>query len=194
MKTSGGKNADVEFEIQQLLNAIDQGEDGALEQLVSVMYPQLKQLAHFQLLNERPDHTLNTTAIVHEAYLRMAKSNSQWADRAHFLRASALVIRHLLVDSARKFRSDKRGNGISPEPFTDHHHANEDDNLAVLALDAALKVIAEIDPRLVRIIECRYFLGLSVDDTAEALGVSARTVARDWNRARGYLLKTIKPG
>lgn len=178
--------------IRELLEAIDRGEDGALDELVTLIYPDLKRLAHFQLSRERPGHTLNTTAIVHEAFVRLAGSGGSYNDRNHFLRAAATVMRHLLVDHARKRNADKRGDGVAPMTLQDDRLDNEDDTLAVLAMDAAMKDIAAIDARLVQIIECRYFAGLTVPETAEALGMSVRTVERSWQRARAYLVKAME--
>jgi len=183
--------AEENSRIPELLAAVDRGEPGALDQLVAAVYPELKRLAHFQLASERPGHTLNTTAIVHEAFLRLASGDGKWSDRSHFLRAASTVMRHLLVDHARKKRAEKRGAGQMPLTLEDDRYATEDDSLAVLALDNALRDIAEIDPRLEQIIECRYFAGLSVNDTAEALGMAVRTVERDWQRAKAYLLQAM---
>jgi len=178
-------------DIDELLQAVRHRDDAAMARLVELIYPELKRLAHFQRLNERADHTLNTTAIVHEAYLRMAANESQWNDRKHFLRAAAAVMRHLLVDHARKRATAKRGDGQATVHFDEERTAGNDDLMAVLALDHAIKDIAAIDPRLEQIIECRYFAGLSVTETAEALGVAERTVARDWQRAKGYLKRSL---
>lgn len=179
--------------MRELLDAIDTGDTGALEELVAVIYPDLKKLAHFQLDRERSGHTLNTTAIVHEAFVRLAGSGGKYTDRAHFLRAAATVMRHLLVDYARERNAQKRGSGIAPMTLQEERHENEDDTLAVLALDAAIKDIAAIDPRLVQIIECRYFAGLTVSETAEALGMSVRSVERGWQKARAYLTTAMEP-
>ena len=183
--------ADNNNKINELLAAVDRGEDGALDRLIAAIYPDLKRLAHFQLLGERPGHTLNTTAIVHEAFVRMVSGESKWADRAHFMRAASTVMRHLLVDHARKRAASKRGGGIAPLTLEDHCHSSDDDSMAVLALDNAMKEIAEIDPRLEQIIECRYFAGLTVKETAEALDMAVRTVERDWQRARAYLRRAM---
>ena len=183
--------AEENSNISVLLAAVDRGEPGALDDLVAAVYPELKRLAHFQLAGERPGHTLNTTAIVHEAFVRLACGDGKWNDRGHFLRAASTVMRHLLVDHARKKRAEKRGAGQMPLTLEDDRYATVDDSLAVLALDNALREIAEIDPRLEQIIECRYFAGLSVNDTAEALGMAVRTVERDWQRAKAYLLQAM---
>lgn len=173
--------------VRDLLDAIDRGEQRAFDELVTVIYPDLKKLAHFQLAKERRGHTLNTTAIVHEAFMRLASSDSSYTDRAHFLRAAAMVMRHLLVDYARKRNAEKRGSGMAPLTLQDERHENEDDTLAVLALDAAITDITTVDPKLEQIIECRYFAGLTVRETAEALGMSVRSVERGWRKARAYL-------
>jgi len=180
-------------EIEELLAASGRGDDSAMSELIALIYPRLKRLAHFQLAGERPNHTLNTTAIVHEAYLRMASRNEGWTDRKHFLRAAATVMRHLLVDHARKRNAAKRGDGKDAMPLDENRLVTEDDTVAVLALDNAIKEIAAINPRFEQIIECRYFAGLSVAETAEALGMAVRTVERDWQRARVYLTRAMEP-
>jgi RNA polymerase sigma factor (TIGR02999 family) len=179
--------------VAELLAAVDRDEAGALDQLIAAIYPELKRLAHFQLVGERPGHSLNTTAIVHEAFIRLVSGSNKWVDRKHFLRAASTVMRHLLVDHARKRGAEKRGAGIPPVMLEDEGFISDDDSMAVLMLDRAIRDIAEIDPRLEQIVECRYFAGLSVADTAEALGMAVRTVERDWQRARGYLLKAMEP-
>jgi RNA polymerase sigma factor (TIGR02999 family) len=184
---------DDKNKMSELLAAVDRGEAGALDMLVEAVYPELKRLAHFQLAHEQPGHTLNTTAIVHEAFVRLSSGDGKWNDRAHFLCAASTVMRHLLVDHARKKRAEKRGAGNTPLTLEEDRAAAADDGLAVIALDDALGDIAKIDPRLVKIIECRYFAGLSVADTAEALGMAVRTVERDWQRAKAYLLEAMEP-
>jgi len=178
-------------DIEDLLAAVRRSDHRALDRLIEAVYPALKRLAHFHLAAERPGHTLTTTAIVHEAYLRLAAGNTRWADRRHFLRAAATVMRHLLVDHARQRDADKRGGGVVPISLADEGPPMEDDGVAVIALDGALKGIAELDPRLEQIVECRCFAGLSVSDTADALGMSVRTVEREWRRAKGYLLRAL---
>jgi len=141
--------------ICQRLAAVERGEPGALDELVAAVYPELKRLAHFQLAKERPGHSLNTTAIVHEAFVRLASGNNNWTDRGHFLRAASTVMRYLLVDHARKRSANKRGCGKAPLTLEDERYSSDDDSMAVLALDNAIRDIAEIDPRLEQIIECR---------------------------------------
>jgi RNA polymerase sigma factor (TIGR02999 family) len=179
-------------DVETLLAAVRRGEAGATDRLIGVIYPELRRLAHAKLARERPGHFLNTTAIVHEAYLKLAAAGSPWNDRQHFMRAAGAVMRHLLVDYARQRDSDKRGGGAAAVTLGDADCATEDDSLAVIALDDAMKSLAEIDPRLEQIMECRYFAGLSVPETAEALGMSVRSVEREWRRAKGYLLRALE--
>lgn len=178
--------------VENLLAAVDAGDTQALEELVTLVYPDLKKLAHFQLAGERPNHTLNTTAIVHEAFVRLAGGQRAWKDRAHFLRAASKVMRHLLVDHARKRKAEKRGGGVDALELDEQRVESSEDTVAVLALDTALKDMAAIDPRLESIVECRYFAGLTVAETAEALDMAVRTVERDWQRAREYLLRAMQ--
>jgi len=190
----GSGDGDKESNIDSLLRAVDRDEPDALEALVAAIYPDLKQLAHFQLAKERPEHTLNTTEIVHEAFLRLASGDKSWNGRGHFMRAAARVMRHLLVDYARQRNAEKRGNGMAAITLQDDHQFTADHTLAVLDLDAAIREIAAIDPRLESVIECLYFAGLDVNETAEALGISSRTVERDWQRARGYIVTAMETG
>ena len=177
----------AEMDVHQLLQAVERGDPGAFEQLVERIYPELKNLAHFHLARERSPHTLNTTAIVHEAFIQLSYSARNWNGESHFLRAASLVMRHVLVDYARRHKAEKRGAGLPSFTFHEDHHIAQDDLAAVLALDAAIKEIGKIDSRLETLIECRFFAGLSVQRTAEVLGVSSRTIEREWQRARGYL-------
>lgn len=187
----GEHNKEGEQQVAELLSRIDAGDQQALDELVTLVYPDLKVLARFQLASERQDHTLNTTAIVHEAFVRLAGGKRTWNDQAHFLRAASKVMRHLLVDHARKRNAAKRGSGERPLELDEQRVESGDESVAVLALDSALKDMAETDPRLVSIVECRYFAGLTVKETAEALEMAVRTVERDWQRARSYLLEAL---
>lgn len=180
--------------ISALLDAVEEGADGALDALVAEIYPDLKKLAHFQLAGERRGHTLNTTAIVHEAFLRLAGGSNRYSDRAHFLRAAAKVMRHLLVDYARRRNAEKRGAGADPLTLQDDRLGLADDTIAVLAMNAAMQEISAIDPALEQVIECRYFAGLSVQDTADALDMSVRSVERASQRARAYLVNAMETG
>ncbi len=185
-------NGDGESEIQGLLASIDRGEPGALDALIKKIYPDLKRLAHFQLSRERQGHTLNTTEIVHETFLRLSSGGKNWNGRSHFMRAAARVMRHLLVDYARKRNAEKRGAGSVAVTLQDEHQLTSDHSMAVLDLESAIQDMAAIDPRLESIIECRYFAGLSLQETADTLGISVRSVTRDWQRARAYIVTALE--
>lgn len=186
------KIQDEQQDIESLLLAVEDGQPGAFDRLIEAIYPDLKRLAHFQLARERHGHTLNTTEIVHEAFLRLSSGKKRWNGRNHFLRGAARVMRHLLVDYARRRNTGKRGGGRPTVTLQDEHQLSSDQSLAVLDLDAAINSIAEIDPRLVSVIECRYFAGLSIAETADVLGISSRSVERDWQRARAYIVTALE--
>jgi RNA polymerase sigma factor (TIGR02999 family) len=180
-------------EITRILAAL-RGADRreALERLLPVVYGELRRLAKAQMRHERPDHTLQTTALVHEAYLRMlGAQNPPWNDRVHFFRAAAEAMRRILIEHARRRRRIKRGGdrvrvtlsglklGISEDPDT------------ILALDDALGRLDKRDPRAADVVRLRFFAGLSVEETAKALEVSARTVKREWSFARAWLFDAL---
>lgn len=180
--------------ISRLLSAVEAGEAGAFDRLVAAVYPDLKRIAHFQLASERPGHTLSTTAIVHEAFIRLADSDARYSGRRHFLRAAAKVMRHLLVDHARQRNAQKRGDGVRALTLSEGVLPGVNDGLAVLQLESALEGMTEIDPAFEALVECRFFAGLSIKETAEALDSSVRTVERQWQRARAYLLEAMGGG
>ena len=179
--------------LDALLEAVEQGEPGAMDRLVEAIYPQLKRIAHFQLDGERAGHTLNTTAIVHEAFVRLVGREDGWNDSAHLLRAAAMVMRHILVDYARQRNAAKRGHGIAALTLYEDQHESPDDDLAILDLDSAIRDIGTIDADLEQLIECRYFAGLSVSESARVFGVSERTIERRWLKARAYLRTALEP-
>jgi len=178
-------------DLGSLLSRVDGGEPGAFGELVEAVYPELKRLARFHLQSERRGHTLSTTAIVHEAYLRMVGKNSSWQNKGHFLRASSKVMRHLLVDHARKRNAVKRGGGEKILTLEEQLLPSSDSSKALIALDNAIKDMNEVDSTLQDLVECRIFASLSVAETAEALGISRRSAQRKWNYARAYLLDAI---
>lgn len=183
---------DVETpDLGALLARVDGGESGAFGELVETVYPELKRLARYHLKSERPGHTLNTTAIVHEAYLRMAGQNPTWQNKAHFLRASSKVMRHLLVDHARKRNAAKRGGREKALTLDEQLLPGTDNSMALIALDNAIKDMNEVDSTLEDVVECRIFASLSVRETAEALGISRRSAQRKWKYARAYLVDAI---
>ena len=183
-------------EITQLLQGWHGGDRKALDALLPIVYEELRRLAHFQLRRERPDHTLQSAALVHEAYVRLVGLNPpQWEGRSHFYAIAAQQMRQILVDYARRHRAGKRGGGevtvsldatmLTPSPKR---------GMDVVALDEALKELGRIDARKAQVVELRFFGGLNLDQTAEVLKVSAGTVARDWSTARAWLHREMSRG
>lgn len=173
------------------------GDAGALEQLTPIVYDELRRIARRHLARERKDHTLQSTALVHEAYLRLiGGSGSEYHNRQHFFAVAAQVIRRVLVDHARAVNAAKRGGGAQKILLEDQPEASSPpENVAeVLALHEALERLAAFDQQQERIVELRYFAGLSIEETADVLGVSAATVKRDWVMARAWLARELKGG
>jgi RNA polymerase sigma factor (TIGR02999 family) len=167
------------------------GDASALDQLVPVVMHELRRLARRHLRGERTDHTLQTTALVHEAYLRLVDLHRvQWQDRTHFFAMSARLMRQILVDHARTRRAQKRAGDAIAEPLDDNIPAVAR-GADLVALDDALRALAAFDPRKSRVVELRFFGGLTVEETASALDVSAETVARDWRFAKVWLLREM---
>lgn len=177
--------------LSQLLNRWTDGDQEALKSLVPLVYTELRRLAHNRLRHERQNHTLQTTALVHEAYLRLAENPpNKVADRKHFLALAAGIMRQVLVDHAREKLAQKRDGGVQIE--LDSKIAPVSDRvLDVLAINEALTSLAKLDPRQCTIVELRFFAGLSIEDTAEVLGMSPATVKRDWITARAWLLQQM---
>lgn len=178
----------------KLLASWQAGDQKALEALVPLVYNELHRLAHHYLRGERPDHTLQTTALINEAYLRLAEQGPFLTqDRGHFVAIAATLMRQILVDYARSHRSAKRGNDLKVT-LHDGLDAVENEDIDVLALDDALKQLAERDPQESRIVELRFFAGLTVEETAAVLEISPATVKRDWSMARAWLSRQVKRG
>ena len=176
-----------------ILRLLVEGEPQAAADLFPLVYQQLRIIAAHHLRQERSDHTLQATALVHEAYLRLVRQEeSTWQDRAHFLAVASRVMRHILVDYGRSRSRIKRGNNPVKVQLGDSNCATEDRLEAILALDQSLRRLEEIDPRQSRIVELRYFGGLSVEEVAEVVGVSAKTVKREWSVARAWLYGQLK--
>jgi RNA polymerase sigma factor (TIGR02999 family) len=181
-------------EINRLVREVSQGRRDALDRLVPIVYDELRRIAHGQLRRERPGHTLSTTALVHEAYLRLLNVHQvQWLDRAHFCATAARVMRRVLIDYARARQRQKRGGGAVRVSLTDAVDLPNAQTNDLLELDEALTRLEALGERQYRVVECRCFGGLSVEETAAVLGVSAATVKRDWTFARAWLNRELGP-
>jgi RNA polymerase sigma factor (TIGR02999 family) len=179
---------------KQLLADWANRDPSARDELVPIVYEELRRLAHHYMRGEREGHTLQTTALVNEVYLRLAGIDGlQWRDRAHFFAMAATLMRRVLVDHARQRGRDKRGGGVSVVPL-DETAVSPQPEVDVVALDEALQRLDAVDPQQCRVVELRFFAGLSVEETAEALGISAATVKRDWATARLWLYHELERG
>jgi RNA polymerase sigma factor (TIGR02999 family) len=178
--------------VTELLLAWSQGEESALEKLTPVVYEQLRRLAHRYMGGERAAHTLQTTALVNEAYLRLIDGKQvNWQNRAHFFAVSARLMRRILVDWARSRQSHKRGGEPEGVTLDDALLVSKGHGEDLLALDEALEKLAKVDVRKSRVVEMRFFGGLSVEETAEVLKVSLDTILRDWKLAKLWLLREL---
>jgi RNA polymerase sigma-70 factor, ECF subfamily len=194
-------SADPTPDVTRLLIGWSAGEQGVGEQLLSAVYTELHRQAARAMRRESDEVTLQATALVHEAYLRLIdQSRVEWRNRAHFFGVAAQLMRRILVDHARRRRARKRGDGVRPLALHDGDAvpaaSNEREPIDVLVLNDALERLAELDERQARIVELRYFAGLNIEDTAEALHISPATVKREWAVARAWLrreLATIRP-
>jgi RNA polymerase sigma factor (TIGR02999 family) len=182
-------------DITRLLHAHGEGDERALAELLPLVYGDLRRLARAQLRRAGPGHSLDTHSLVHEAYLKMVdRSRAEFNDRGHFFAVSATAMRQIVVDHARRRTRAKRGGEAVRESLDEATPAVADDAGRILEIDLALEKLATIDPRLVNVVECRYFAGLSEQETAEALEVSLRTVQRDWLKARAWLREALGSG
>ena len=181
--------------VTQLLKAWGNGEQQALDQLMSVVYAELHRLAHRYMRRERSGHTLQPTALVHEAYERLIDlKNVSWQNRAHFFGVSAQLMRRILVDYARSRRYTKREGQWLQVPLNEAVALFRDQQTDIVALDDALRALADIDPRKSRVVEMRFFGGLSVKEVAEVLNISTESVLRDWRLAKVWLLRELSQG
>ena len=184
----------ADHDVTRLLAEWRRGDGEALDRLMPVVYEELRRVARAHLRNERSDHTLDATALVHEAYLRLTGlDRMSIQDRTHFLAMAARLMREVLVDHARRKRALKRGGGVTVLGLKDVGAGAEREVVDVLALDEALTDLASVDQRLGRVVELRFFAGLSIADTADALGVSSATIERDWTFAKAWLLRHLSP-
>ena len=175
-----------------ILEDLRRGGRESLDRLLPIVYEELRVIAHRHLAGHGGAGTLVTTALVHEAYLKLVdQSTAQWRDRAHFLALASVAMRHVLIDRARERASVKRGGARRRITLDDDTIAIDDQAHALLEIDEALDLLAEVSPRLARVVECRFYGGLSEDEIAEVLGVTVRTVERDWAKARMLLRRTL---
>jgi RNA polymerase sigma factor (TIGR02999 family) len=182
-------------QVTHLLLAWSEGDADAQQQLIPLVYEELRRLAKRYMARERPDHTLQATALVNEAYLRLVDVRQVcWQNRAHFFAVSAQLMRQILVDLARSRHYQKRGGKAQPVSLEDALLVSRERDSALVALDDALKALATFDPRKSQVVELRYFGGLSIEESAEALKVSPDTVMRDWKLAKVWLLREIRKG
>jgi RNA polymerase sigma factor (TIGR02999 family) len=181
--------------VTDLLALAAAGDRGALDRAFPLVYEELRRLAHRQLRRESEGHTLSTTALVHEAYLKLVdQTRGEWRDRAHFLAIAATAMRRILVDHARRHRAGKRGGTGRPLSLDSVEELPVEDRAEFLVhLDEALARLAMLDERQARVVECRFFGGYTEEETAETLGIGLRTVKRDWAKARSWLFQELYP-
>lgn len=182
-------------EVTALLEAHTAGDPEALDALFPLVYNELRRMAHHRLRGERDDHTLQTTALVHEAYLELVNvDQASWEDRRHFFAMASRVMRNVLVDYAVKRNAQKRGGDRNRVPLQENDAVATVDLSSVISIHQALERLATVDERPVRVVECRFFGGLTIQETADALGVSPATVGRDWKMARAWLNRELTNG
>ena len=185
---------DPAHEVTLLLQQLSDGNRGAMDQLLPLVYNQLRAMAHQQRLRWQGEETLNTTALVHEAYIRLAGSSTQLdlESRKHFLRVAAQAMRYILLDQAKAKKRQKRGGDQQRVDFEEALAVTEAEAEELIALDTALTRLKEVSPRQAEVVECRFFAGLTIEDTAAVLGLSPATVKRDWQLARAWLMRDIQ--
>jgi RNA polymerase sigma factor (TIGR02999 family) len=182
-----------QHEVTRLLVQLTDGDGAAMDELLPLVYAELRRLAASYLRRERSDHTLQPTALVHEAYLRMVdQTQVRWQNRAHFFGVAAQMMRRILVDHARSQHAEKRGGDAQKLSLDENIDVSGERAADLVALDEALSRLAEIDPQKSRVVELRFFGGLSVEETAEVLGVSAPTVKRHWRLAKAWLFGQVQ--
>jgi RNA polymerase sigma factor (TIGR02999 family) len=182
--------------VTQILNAVHQGDPSAAEQLLPLVYDELRKLAAQKLAHEKPGQTLDATALVHEAYLRLVDVDEarHWNSRGHFFAAAAEAMRRILIDQARQKHSQRRGGGRKRQPLEQVELAAPEPDQDVLALNEALERFAQVDPLKAELVKLRYFAGLTLPQAAEALGISSTTADRYWAYARAWLHAELKKG
>ena len=180
-------------DVTRLLVAWSKGDRDALEELIPVVYGELRRIAGRYLRHERPDHTLQPTVLVHEAYLKLVdQDRARWQNRAQFFGVAAQLMRRILVDHARMHAAAKRGGGMTPITLVDVAGVSPSGGIDVIAVDEALTRLTSLYPEQGRLVELRYFGGLTIEETGEAMGISPATVKRQWTVARAWLLRHLK--
>lgn len=183
---------DSSQEISELLRAWSEGDHNALEEVLPLVAPQLRQMAHAQMRREGENHTLQTTALINEAYLKLVnQKDAHWENRSHFFAIASKLMRRILLDHAKARLRDKRGGGNTPASLEDVGDISVEKSKELVALDEALDLLAEIDPIKSQIVEMRHFGGMSVEETAEVLGIAPVTVIRYWGLAKAWLRREI---
>ncbi|HEY7617880.1 MAG TPA: sigma-70 family RNA polymerase sigma factor [Terriglobales bacterium] len=185
-------SAEASQGVTRLLVQWTDGDEKALESLMPLVYDELRRLARRYLQKERPGHTLQSTALVHEAYLRLVDQNVSWQSRAHFFGVAAQMMRRILVDHARTRNAAKRGDGVCKVTLAEEVVGAGSRDVDVVALDEALTGLSKLDPQQGRIVELRFFAGLSIEDTSEVLKISPATVKRDWAMAKAWLHREMR--
>jgi RNA polymerase sigma factor (TIGR02999 family) len=181
-------------EITEMLAEARAGDAAAWERLVTVVYAELRQLAHRHMLGQGQERTLDTTGLVHECYIRLAQAGSTPNDRGHFFGLASRVMRQVIVDHARERLAQKRGSGAAAVPIDAVAEEEYSQAREFVALDDALKELAKVQPRQARVVECRFFAGFTEQETADALGVSLRLVQQEWHDARRWLAQFLHQG
>lgn len=179
-------------DVTQLLAEVTRGNRAAVDQLLPLLYAELRRMAGGQLRKERPDHTLQATALVHEAYLRLVDQRAvSWQNRAHFMGVAAQVMRYVLLDYAKQHGAAKRGGNVQKLSLGEDLVFSGDSAEQLIALDEALTGLSELDPQQAKVVELRFYGGLSVEETAEVLSISTATVKREWSMARAWLRQQL---
>jgi RNA polymerase sigma factor (TIGR02999 family) len=178
--------------ITELLKAHSSGDEKALDELMPLVYDKMHDMAHYRMQGEQEDHTFNTTDLVHEAYLKLIQFNRiDWENRAHFFGIASQIMRNILVDYAVRKKAQKRGGDWQQVTLGQGKIATEINLHDILSIHQALERLAEMDERQVRVVECRFFGGLTIEETAKALGISTATVSRDWKMAKAWLNREL---
>lgn len=191
-KDSSAGSQETRNDVTRHLSEWQNGDQGALNRLMPLVYQELRRIAARYLHSERPGHTLQTTEVVHEAYLRLVgETRMRWQGRTHFYAVSATLIRNILVDHARAQKAAKRGSGAVKLSLDEAFAVAVDNGAEVLAVDETLQALSKLDPQQARIVELRFFAGLTIEETAEALHISESTVKRDWILAKTWIYKNL---